>query len=160
MTLLVAGVAETVGISAAVGAFLVGLMLSGAAAERAHTLMGPLRDLFAAIFFAFFGLSIDPGTLWAVIGVAVGLAAVTAGTKVVTGHWAASRAGIGDHGRWRAGTVLITRGEFSIAIAGIGAVGGVEPDLAPLAGAYVLTLAVTGPLLARSAEPVLRRLQR
>jgi hypothetical protein len=42
-------------------------------------------------------------------------------------------------------------------IAGIGAVGGVEPDLAALAGAYVLVMAVTGPLLARAVDPISRR---
>ncbi|MEA3503479.1 MAG: cation:proton antiporter, partial [Actinomycetota bacterium] len=51
VVLIVAGVAEQVGISAAVGAFLVGLALSGEAARRADRLLGPLRDLFGAIFF-------------------------------------------------------------------------------------------------------------
>jgi CPA2 family monovalent cation:H+ antiporter-2 len=45
--------------------------------------------------------------------------------------------------------VLVPRGEFSIAIAGIGMVAGVEPDLGPLAAAYVLVLAVAAPLVAR-----------
>ncbi|MEU2602680.1 cation:proton antiporter [Streptomyces hirsutus] len=51
-TLVVAALAELVHVSAAVGAFLVGLTLTGAAAERARTVLSPLRDLFAAVFFS------------------------------------------------------------------------------------------------------------
>src|SRR5206468_3176338 len=61
--LLVAGVAQRFQVSAAIGAFLVGIALSGSVAEQSHRLVSPLRDLFAAIFFFFFGLEIDPATL-------------------------------------------------------------------------------------------------
>mgnify|MGYP003693641287 CR=1 FL=1 len=60
LTLVVAGVAQQLQVSAAVGAFLVGIALSGRAAEAAHDLLTPLRDLFAAVFFVFFGLQTDP----------------------------------------------------------------------------------------------------
>lgn len=157
ITLTVAGFAELVGISAAVGAFLVGLMLSGPAAERAHDLVSPMRDLFAAVFFAFFGLSIAPTTLPPVLALAFGLAIVTAGTKLFTGWWSARREGIRTRGRFRAGAALIARGEFSIAIAGIGLAAGLESDLGSLAGAYVLILAASGPLIARVMDPLVRR---
>ena len=159
ITFLVAGLSEQIGISAAVGAFLVGLMLSGPAAERAHDLLGPMRDLFAAIFFVFFGLSIDPATIPPIIGVAVLLGLVTFATKVLTGWWSARREGIATRGRFRAGVALVARGEFSIAIAGIGTAGGIEPDLASLAGAYVLLMAVIGPVAARFVDPTVRALQ-
>jgi CPA2 family monovalent cation:H+ antiporter-2 len=58
--LLVSGAAQHFRVSAGIGAFLVGIALSGPAAEQAHRLLGPLRDLFAATFFFFFGLEIDP----------------------------------------------------------------------------------------------------
>ncbi len=159
ITFLVAGVSEQIGISAAVGAFLVGLMLSGPAAERAHDLLGPMRDLFAAIFFVFFGLSIDPATIPPIIGVAVVLGLVTIATKVLTGWWSARREGIATRGRFRAGVALVARGEFSIAIAGIGTAGGIEPRLAALAGAYVLLMAVIGPVAARFVDPAVRLMQ-
>jgi CPA2 family monovalent cation:H+ antiporter-2 len=159
ITFLVAGLSEQIGISAAVGAFLVGLMLSGPAAERAHDLLGPMRDLFAAIFFVFFGLSIDPATIPPIIGVAVLLGVVTFATKVLTGWWSARREGIATRGRFRAGVALVARGEFSIAIAGIGTAGGIEPELASLAGAYVLLMAVVGPVAARFVDPAVRALQ-
>lgn len=154
--LLVAGAAESLKVSAAVGAFLVGIALSDQVAHRSTELIMPLRDLFAAVFFVFFGLQIDAGALPGVALVAILLAVVTATTKVWTGWWAAARAGIRVPGRVRAGTALVARGEFSIVIAGIAVAEGVEPDLGPLAAAYVLLLAVTGPLLARYASQLAR----
>jgi monovalent cation:H+ antiporter-2, CPA2 family len=153
LTLLVAGLAEGANISAAVGAFLVGIALSGEAVEKAHSLLAPLRDLFAAVFFIFFGLSTDPGEIPGVLLVAIALGVVTAGTKLVTGWYAARRAGIGRSGRLRAGLALIARGEFSIVIAGlaVGVVGAEE--LPALAAAYVLLMAITGPLAAKLADP-------
>ena len=62
LTLLVAGLAAGANISSAVGAFLVGIAISGPAAKHAQRVLTPLRDLFAAVFFLFFGLSTDPPT--------------------------------------------------------------------------------------------------
>src|SRR3954447_14100172 len=149
LILLVAGVAQKLQVSAAVGAFLVGIALTGAIVERAHRMLAPLRDLFAATFFFFFGLEIDPSTLPKVLPLAAALGAVTALTKLLTGWLAARRAGIEGPGRWRAGAALVARGEFSIVIAGLGVSAGLEPRLGPLSAAYVLFLAVVGPIIAR-----------
>ncbi|HZD47459.1 MAG TPA: cation:proton antiporter [Silvibacterium sp.] len=150
LVLLVAGVAARFQVSAEIGAFLVGIALSGPAAEQAHKLISPLRDLFAAIFFFFFGLQIYPATLPPALPLAIGLGVVTALTKLATGYWAAKRAGVDRSGSIRAGAALIARGEFSIVIAGLGA--GIEPQLGPLAAGYVLFLAIFGPLVARFAK--------
>ncbi|HWH33032.1 MAG TPA: cation:proton antiporter [Egibacteraceae bacterium] len=152
--LLVGGLAQRLQVSAAVGAFLVGLALSGPVAERARELLGPLRDLFAATFFVFFGLQIDPGDLPPVLAAAALLALVTGATKILTGWRAARALGVRAPGRLRAGTVLAARGEFSIVIAGLGVASGVEEALGPLAAAYVLILAVGAPILARIADPL------
>ncbi|MFL6294715.1 MAG: cation:proton antiporter [Actinomycetes bacterium] len=154
LTLVVAGAAEQLQVSAAVGAFLVGIALSGEAAEAAQALLTPLRDLFAAVFFLFFGLQTNPRSIPPVALAAAALALVTAATKVATGWWAARRAGVGPRGRWRAGTILVARGEFSIVIAGLAVAAGREPTLGPLATTYVLILAVLGPLVARVSEPL------
>jgi monovalent cation:H+ antiporter-2, CPA2 family len=145
--LLVAGLAQRLHVSAAIGAFLVGIALSGAMAEKSRRLVAPLRDLFAATFFFFFGMQIDPAALPGVMAPAVILGIVSAATKVLTGYQAAARTGADRRGRLRAGLVLIARGEFSMVIAGLGAAA--EPRLGPLAAAYVLLLAVLGPALAR-----------
>lgn len=147
LLLLVAGGAQLLHVSAAVGAFLVGVAVSGPAAVKVHEVFSPLRDLFAATFFLFVGLDSDPGALVPVLPMALGLAVVTAGTKVLTGLWATARRDIEMAARWRAGVTLIARGEFSIVIASMGA--SLQPQLQPLATAYVLILAVAGPILAR-----------
>ena len=152
LVLLVGGIAEQAQLSAAVGAFLVGIAVSEPVADRARELVGPLRDLFAATFFAFFGLQIDPGALGGVAVAAVALWLVTAATKIATGWWAARRAGIGRRGAARAGTALVARGEFSILLAGLGASAGFEAQLGPLVAAYVLLCAISAPLLARAAD--------
>jgi CPA2 family monovalent cation:H+ antiporter-2 len=171
--LLVGGLAQRLQVSAGVGAFLVGIALSGPIAEKSRRVVAPLRDLFAATFFFFFGMEIDPATLPGMMLPAVMLALVTAATKILTGYWAAGRGGlnqpiglneiglneIGLNGidlkkiglqkkdRLRAGILLVARGEFSIVIAGLGAIA--EPRLGPLAAAYVLILVVLGPVLVR-----------
>jgi CPA2 family monovalent cation:H+ antiporter-2 len=158
LTLVVSGLAEGIGISAAVGAFLVGISVSGPAADRARALLTPLRDLFAAVFCLFFGLSTDPGAISGVLLVAVALGVVTAFTKFATGNWAARRAGSSERGRVRAGLVLIPRGEFSIIIAGLGAglVGGEQ--LPALAAVYVLLMVIAGPLIVRLHQTWIARL--
>jgi CPA2 family monovalent cation:H+ antiporter-2 len=158
IAILVAGVAELVQVSAAVGALLVGIALSGPAAQGARALLAPLRDFMAAIFFAFFGLSVDPSQIREVLGPALLLAFVTAATKFATGWWSARRAGIGPVGRARAGATLIPRGEFSIVIAGVTLASGLEAEVGALSIAYVLVLAVAGPVAARVSEPIAERL--
>jgi CPA2 family monovalent cation:H+ antiporter-2 len=157
ITLLVAGLAQWLGASAAVGAFLVGLALSGRTADRAREVLRPLRDLFAAAFFLAFGLATDTTAVLPALPAALLLALVTGVTKVGTGWYAARRDGVGPRGRLRAGTALVARGEFSVVIAGLAVIAGV-PGIGPLVSAYVLTLAVAGPLLTRYADALGNRL--
>jgi monovalent cation:H+ antiporter-2, CPA2 family len=152
--LLVAGFASAMQVSAAVGAFLLGIAISGSTAENATKLLEPLRDLFAAVFFVVFGLNTDPASIPPVLGWALVLAATTTVTKIATGWWAAQRVGIGLPGRARAGAALVARGEFSIVIAGLAVgYGAVDGELAALATTYVLLMAVIGPVVARVVEP-------
>lgn len=155
--LLVAGIASELQVSAGVGAFLLGIAISGSTAENATKLLEPLRDLFAAVFFVVFGFNTDPTQVPPVLVPALALAALSSVTKVVTGWWAARAAGIGTLGRFRTGTALVARGEFSIVIAGLAvAAGGVDSRLAPLATTYVLVMAIVGPMAARVVEPVVQ----
>lgn len=156
LTLIVAGLTQLLGASAAVGAFLVGIAVPPALAERAREILSPLRDLFAAIFFLSFGLPIVPEELWPVLPSALLLAGVTASTKMLTGILAAKRDGVQRKGRLRAGATLIARGEFSIIIAALAVEAGFH-DLGPLAACYVLLLAVIGPIVARFIVPAPRR---
>jgi len=152
LTLVVAGLAQQLQVSAAIGAFLVGLALSGEVQHRAAELIGPLRDLSAAVFFVFFSFRINPADLVPVLVPAILLAAVTSATKFGTGWYAARRLGVGTRGRWRAATVLIARGEFAIVVAALGASLAEGPEIAALGAAYVLITDVVGPVATKFAD--------
>ncbi|MFF8847940.1 cation:proton antiporter [Streptomyces sp. NPDC015127] len=154
LTLIVAALAELVHASAAVGAFLVGLTLTGETATRTRAVLSPLRDLFAAVFFLAIGLSVDPADLLPVLPAALALAVVTLATKLLTGRYAAARDRVGRRGQWRAGTALIARGEFSLVIVGLA--GTLHDTLGPLVTSYVFILAIAGPLLTRLSPSWLR----
>ena len=150
-----AGLAGLVQFSPAVAAFLVGLLLTGELAEVARRRLDPLRELFAAIFFVYFGLSTDISNLPAVLLPAAGLALLTIGTKFVTGWFAAATVEGGTISRLRAGALLSARGEFSVIIAGLVAVSGIlPPTFQAFVAAYVLITAFAAPFLARWAEPL------
>ncbi|TDD81874.1 cation:proton antiporter [Saccharopolyspora karakumensis] len=155
--LLVAGLASELQVSAAVGSFLLGIAISGSTAQNATRMLEPLRDLFAAVFFVVFGLNTDPVQIPPVLPIALGLAALTCATKVLTGWIAARMQGVARMGRLRAGAALVARGEFSIVIAGLAvSSGAVDGELAALATAYVLLMAIIGPVAARVVEPLAR----
>jgi len=152
LAMLIAGLAALVQVSSAVGAFLVGIAISGEVAKMAQKYLRPVRDLFAAFFFLVFGLTTDATNIPAVLLPAAILAVVTIGTKILSGYLGARRAGIGRAGRWRAGLALTPRGEFSIIIAGLAVSAGVEPAIAPLAATYMLITVILGPLLSRFSD--------
>ena len=160
LTLLVGGLAQEVQVSAAIGAFLVGLALSGSVQARAAAVVGPLRDLFAATFFLFFSFSVDPSDLVGVLVPAGLLAVLGILGKLLSGWVAARSAGAGTPGRLRAGTVLIARGEFSVVIAALGAATTDGAELGALAAAYVLITAIAGPLAAKLSDRLASRLVR
>ena len=160
LVLVTAGAAEALNVSAAVGAFLAGIAISGPSADRARSLLVPLRAVFAGVFFLFFGFQIDPGTIPSAIVPALALAAIGAATKYGTGWYGARSAGMGPRARVRAGVALIARGEFSIVIAGIAVAAGAEPELGPVAATYVLLLAIAGPVAARIVDRRIERAKR
>ena len=151
-TLLVAGLAGRLNLSTAVGAFVVGVALSGEIVSHARGLLLPLRNLFAAVFFVFFGLQVDLGLIPDVAVAAVVIAAVTTVTKIVTGWVAAARVGIGTPGRIRAGAALVAHGEFSIVIAELGIAR--ESDLGALAATYVIILTLVGAVLYQFSDSI------
>ncbi len=157
-TLLFAGIAGRLNLSTAVGAFVVGVALSGDIVSHARGLLLPLRNLFAAVFFVFFGLQVDIGLLPDVAVAAVVIAVVTIATKFATGWIGARRAAIGKPGRARAGAALIAHGEFSIVIAELGITR--ESDLGALAAAYVIILTLAGAVLYQYSDSITLRAPR
>ncbi len=149
ITFMVAGVAEYLNVSSAVGAFLVGLAIPEGTARRARSVLAPLKDLFGAAFFFYFAYETAPADIVPVLPAALALAIVSGATKVATGWYAAGRDGVGRKGRLRAGTALIARGEFSVVIAGLAITAGFA-EIGPIATAYVLVVAVSGPVITRA----------
>jgi len=150
-----AGLAGLINFSPAVAAFLVGLLLTGEVAEVARRRLDPLREMLAAIFFVYFGLSTDLAALPEMLVPAILLAIVTIGTKFLTGWFAARTVRGGTISRLRAGALLSARGEFSVIIAGLVAVSGVlPPTFEALVAAYVLITAGIAPIIARFVEPL------
>ena len=99
-----------------------------------------------ALFFFFFALQLDPHELLPVLAPALLLALASSATKVATGWWAAARETKDSSARWRAGLLLVPRGEFSIVIAGLAIS---LPEVGTLAAAYVLITAIGGPVAIR-----------
>jgi monovalent cation:H+ antiporter-2, CPA2 family len=157
LAILTAGVAEELGVSDAIGAFMVGLILGATRkAKRLRTLTHPLRDAFAAIFFFSFGLSIDPSGL---LGVAPQVAVAVPTTillALIAGIIAARLHGYDRLGAADIGLTVLTRGEFSLILASLALGAGLDPRIGPFTAGYVLVLAIIGPL-AVAASPRIAR---
>jgi monovalent cation:H+ antiporter-2, CPA2 family len=115
-------------------------------------MLSPLRDLFAAVFFVFFGLSTDPRQIPGVLLAALVLGVVTVGTKMFGGWWAARRNGIGSAGRLRAGPALNPRGEFSITSPGWPAASPAPKTFPPSPPPTCWSWPSAGPLAAQAAD--------
>jgi CPA2 family monovalent cation:H+ antiporter-2 len=146
--LLASGVATYFGFSGAVAAFLVGLLLTGDVAIVARVRLAPLRDLFSAIFFLFFGLSTNPSDIPGVLLPAIILSVVGVGTKFLTAWWAV-RDIQGEQATLKAAALLIPRGEFSMVIAGLSASTFFAVELQALTLAYVIITTLTSSFLIR-----------
>jgi CPA2 family monovalent cation:H+ antiporter-2 len=149
LALLVAGVAEQAGVSEAIGAFMVGLVLAESpVAERVQRLVLPLRDAFAAIFFFTFGLTVDPGDVGDVAGPVMAAVALTFGMAVVAGAAVGRINRLGPREAANLATTVLARGEFALILVSLAVGAGLDGRLAPFAAGYVLIVALAGPLLA------------
>lgn len=154
--LVAAGLSEMVGFSSAVAAFLVGLILTGEVAEAVRLRLSPLRDLFAAIFFVFFGLAVNPADIPGVLPIAFLLAALGIAGKMFVG-WIVAR-NMSDPRAWlRAGAFLVSRGEFSILIAGLAASTFFGPYLQALTMSYVFITSFAASVILRAVRSPLER---
>jgi CPA2 family monovalent cation:H+ antiporter-2 len=157
LALLAGGVSAMLDFSSAVAAFLVGLLITGDVAEAIR--MAPLRDVFAAGFFVFFGLQTDPADVLPALPVALLLVIVTWITKVVTVYYALRRTDSDIANRrmcaLRGGSVLSARGEFSVAIGALVVSLGIGPEgWQGLVATYVIISALFGPFIARFFDRV------
>jgi len=157
ITTLVAGEALVLGVSEAVAAFFVGIAFGQTDhAERLETVVGPTRDLFAAVFFFTIGLSTDV-TTFLDVGVLLVVAVVATGlSKVASGLLGGRFYGLNRRRSLRVGVGLVPRGEFSLVIASLAtAAGATVPrtdELASFTVGYVLVMSVLGTVAMRYAD--------
>jgi CPA2 family monovalent cation:H+ antiporter-2 len=153
--LLLAGAGELIHVAEAIGALLLGLTLGETEhSGRLERLVVPFRDLFGAVFFFSFGLSVDPFSLGGAVWLAIGAAVLSLAAVVVAGQLAGRSAGLSGATSFNVGLTLLGRGEFSIIVAKVAGVGGLLPVIQPFAALYVLILATLAPLMAKESERI------
>ncbi|OPY57920.1 MAG: K(+)/H(+) antiporter YhaU [Pelotomaculum sp. PtaU1.Bin035] len=158
---LVAGFSETIHVAEAIGALLVGLILAETEhIERIEHILLPFRDLFGAIFFFSFGLSIDPLSISGAVWPAIAAAGLTLIGNFVSGMLAGRLSGYSHRASTYVGLTITPRGEFSIILAKLALAGGLLPILQPFAALYVLTLAILGPLLTKESKWIYIKMSR
>lgn len=124
--LLVSYLVTLVGLHPVVGAYVAGLMFA-ATVEREEILdkTRPIMLFLAPFFFAYLGMQVDLGLVWAVIIPAVVLIVLAALGKVIGCYIPARLAGKVSHtGGMIVGIGMIPRGEVGLIIAGAGLIAG------------------------------------
>ena len=157
-------IADWLGLSEAIGALMAGVVLSDTTAR--HELEErflSFRDVFGALFFFVFGLSIDVEALGSV-GWVIALAVVLSVAGKLVGTYAAGRVGgFTKRQSLNAGTALVAHGEFTVILAQVAATNpavsaSAERDLVAISGLYVLASAVIGVVLMKESKRLGRRL--
>ncbi|WP_207454177.1 cation:proton antiporter [Herbiconiux sp. SYSU D00978] len=155
------GVGDLLGVTDAIGAFLIGLVLGATTfRDRVEQLALPMRDVFGAVFFVNFGLTLDPAQFPGVALPVLGAVVMTIVLNLLAGQVVARLNGFD----WQAGLntafILHNRGEFALILATLAAAAGLDERITPFAGLYVLVLAILGPVLATNSERIGRRVFR
>jgi CPA2 family monovalent cation:H+ antiporter-2 len=156
--------ADALGLSSAIGALMAGVILSETSVrEEIEERFFSFRDVFAALFFFVFGLTIDVGALGSV-GWFVALAVVLSVAGKLGGGFAAGRlGGFTSRQSVNVGAALVAHGEFTIVLAQIAGgnprlSGDVRRDLVAFAGLYVLATATLGVVLMKESRRIGRLL--
>lgn len=159
--ILVAGFSASIHIAEAIGALMVGLILAETEhIERIEHLVVPFRDFFGALFFFSFGLSIDPLSLSGAVWPAIIAVLLTVIGNFVSGMISGRMSGYSHRASTNIGLTIISRGEFSIILAGLAKTGALLPVLQSFSALYVLFLAVLGPLLTKESKWIYSKLGR
>jgi CPA2 family monovalent cation:H+ antiporter-2 len=157
LVVLVAGVSADVGVSDAIGALMIGLVVARTSVrDRAERIVLPLRDVFAAVFFVAFGLSIDVGAIGSVVVPVLVAVAITTCTNIAAGLITARLFGLNQRGAANVGLTVLGRGEFSLILATLALGAGLDARLGPFIALYVLVLAVVGPVFAANSRLLAR----
>ena len=155
LAVLFAGIGEIIGVTDAIGAFLIGVVL-GASSYRTKVerVAVPLRDVFAAFFFLNFGLALHVTEFGSVIVVVLIAVVMTFALNVVSGMLLARLNRMGVVEGINTAAILVNRGEFTLILATLSVGAGLDHRLQPFAGLYVLIMAIAGPLFASNSERI------
>ena len=149
--------ANIVGLSVAIGAFLAGVLVAESkSAEVAKLLSSPIKDMFVAIFFISIGALMDISELENYIFIAIILIVVTIGMKLggnlVGNILFRQRRGKAIRSAF---TLAAPRGEFSIIIVKVGVdIGAVSAFLFPLIGIISIITAFISPFLVKAGDKI------
>ena len=150
--------ANIVGLSVAIGAFLAGVLVAESkSAEVAKLLSSPIKDMFVAIFFISVGALMDVSHLENYIFVAIALIAVATGMKF-GGNMLGNLIFRQKRGKAlrSAFTLAAPRGEFSIVIIKVGVdIGAVSAFLFPLIGIISIITAFMSPFLVKAGDKII-----
>jgi monovalent cation:H+ antiporter-2, CPA2 family len=159
-----AALSSELGLSEAIGALMAGVVLSETRArEEIEERFFSFRDVFAALFFFVFGLSIDVSAVGR-IGWLLALAVtLTVASKIVGGYLSGVVGGFTRRQSLNAGVALVAHGEFTIILAQIAAANpkiasATQDRLVAFAGLYVLVTATLGLILMKESKLLGRRL--
>jgi CPA2 family monovalent cation:H+ antiporter-2 len=161
-----AAVAEKLGLSEAIGALMAGIVLAETSVqEEIEERFFSFRDVFAALFFFVFGLSIDVGAIGEVGWLLAAAVVVSLIGKVGAGNLAGRLGGLSPRQSFNAGVALVAHGEFTIVLAQLASTneslpGDDRAKLVAFAGLYVLVSATLGLALMRESKALGRRLFR
>jgi len=153
-----AALADALGLSEAIGALMAGVVLAGTAARaEIEERFFSFRDLFGALFFFVFGLSIDVAALGSVWWILILAVALTVVGKASGGYVAGFVGGFTRRQSLNAGLALVAHGEFTIVLAQLAAANpriseGVQSDIVAFAGLYVLATATIGIVLMKESK--------
>jgi CPA2 family monovalent cation:H+ antiporter-2 len=147
------GIGELLGVSDAIGAFLIGLVLGATRFRtRIEQFALPLRDVFGAFFFLNFGLALNPTTFGEVITPVAVAVVLTLVVNTLGGQLIAWINKLTPAEGFNASAMLQNRGEFVLILATLAASAGLDPRLTPFAGLYVLVMSIIAPVLAANSE--------
>jgi K+:H+ antiporter subunit KhtU len=157
-------VAIELGMSEAIGALMAGVVLSESGVrEEIEQRFFALRDVFAALFFFAFALTIDVGAIGEVGWIVLAALVVTVLGKLGTGLIAGRLGGFTARQGLNAGAALVAHGEFTIIIAQLAAGNAAlalsdQEDIVAFAGLYVLVTATAGVVLMKESKRMGRAL--
>jgi CPA2 family monovalent cation:H+ antiporter-2 len=154
--------AQRLGYSVALGAFLGGALVAESGEGRAvEPLVAPVRDVFAAVFFVAVGMQIDPRLIWANARAVGALTLVVILGKIVGVSLGSFLAGRDVRTSIQAGMSLAQIGEFSFIIAGVGVgLHAARPFIYPVAVAISAVTTLLTPWLIRASGPFAKRVDR